>query len=95
MYDPTRKILKTILKNGELVEPYEDDVETRSIWTTEDIALTLINEQEAEVELVEPLKEQEIEDIQIVQEIIDAYELVSDDVVNEYEQKIEVDKICK
>ena len=50
VYDPTRKILKTILKNGELVEPYEDDVETRSIWTTDDIALTVINEQEAEYE---------------------------------------------
>ena len=49
---------------------------------TEDIALTVINEQKAEVDLVEPPEEQEVESIQIVQNITE--ELISEVVLYEF-----------
>ena len=102
MYCPTTD-KRMILENGELVEPPEDDEETGSSFcgcfspvqepNTEDVALTVINEQEVEVELEEPLEVQENEDIQIVKNIIE--ELISDVVVSEYEKKIEIDQIVE
>ena len=65
--------------DGEMVEPPEEDVKTCSSFcgccspvqepNTEDIALTVINGQETEVQWKEPFEEQENEDIQIVQDI--------------------------
>ena len=72
--------------DGELVDPPEDDVETGSSFcgccssaqepNAEDIALTVIHEQEVEVEaeLVEPPEGQEVEN-QIIQNITE--ELIS------------------
>ena len=77
MYCPTTD-RRMLLENGELVDPPEDDVETGSSFcspvqepNTEDIALTVIHEEEGEgeAELVEPPEEQEVGSIQIVQDI--------------------------
>ena len=86
------------MENRELVEPPEDDVETSSSFcgscspvqepNTEDIAFTVIHEQEGEVEaeLVEPTEDPEIGNIQIVKSITD--ELISDVVVYEFVKAI-------
>ena len=87
MYCPTTD-KRFIMIDGELADPPEGDLETGSSFcgcccpvqepNTEDIALTVINEEEGEgeAELVEPPEEQDVGSIQIVQDITE--ELVSE-----------------
>ena len=85
VYDPSTD-KRFIIKDGEVVEPPEDDVETGDTpsssscgccstaqkTNTEDIALTVVNEQEGEVvQVAEDIVEELISDIVIYETIRD------------------------
>ena len=78
MYYPTTD-QRFVIIDGELVEPPEKEEVTGCYFrrccspvqepNTKDIALSVVNEQKAEVELVEPPEEQEVGSIQTVKNI--------------------------